>query len=481
MTILSVVFQACSSPEEKFQARLAEAQAAMDAENPAEAIVILNEVDQQTPDRLEVVEFLAFAHARNNNPSASADAFIRAHQLSPGHGEFLLFAGQAREEAGDLDQASDHYRLYVTEHYEDFTGWQALARAEEKRLRHRDALDAYLQVYRLQPSGETAAAIGTLFFQLRNVAQAHHWFTVAREKHQDGGAPALLGLLRVILTEERWERAEELVALLDKEHPGALDDSDLAMVRGELQRWRESVAEMERIREEQLAEARRREEEEKRREEEARIAREKAEEEARKQAELAAQAKAEAEAQEEEAEEPGVLAEADVLEIEVEVQVEEPPPPNPYADLIAEAQRLEEAGRYGTAARTYWQALSHEDSDPETWFNLSYAHYRARSWNDAELTALEAIRRDPENERYHLHYLNVVKETKPVRSYLRELERIHELFPRNREIVLALANTYAKSQHSRQVAVRYYQHFLQLAPNDTRRPEVEASIRRLTM
>jgi tetratricopeptide (TPR) repeat protein len=467
LTVLSFVFSACSNPDKTIEQRFTQAQEKLDEGLTEEAVTILEDLYERWPERLDVVEFLAFAHSRNNNPAAAADAFMLAYEQAPERGDLLLFAAQARTDAGDLAKAARHYRLYIADNFDDFSGWQALARLENDRGLHRDAIDAYLNVYRIRPSGMTAAELGDLFLRLNNTAQAHHWFKASLEHSGEARPIALLGLLRISLEEENWDRAEELVQRLDRDHPGALDASELAMVRGELLRWRESVAELERLRLAQAAESERREAEARAREEEERLAQEKAEAEAAEAARLAALE------QDEEETEAGVesLPLADEMVTSLD----------PFAELVAKADRFVEDGRFGSAARTYWRALSYDDSQAEIWFKLSRAHSKASAWNDAELTVLEALRRQPEREVYHLHYLNVIKETQPVRTYLRELERVQQQFPNNAEVVLALANTYARSQHSHPEAVRYYRLFLQLAPQDGRRPQVEQSIRRLTL
>src|SRR5690625_5263479 len=466
LTVLSFVLQGCSTPEERIDKQTAQAQALMDADQPDAAVALLEELRAEWPENPDIVEFLAFAHARNNNPSASADAFVAASRLDPSRSELLLYAAQAREQTGELAQAAEHYRLYITEHFDDSSAWRTLAQLESRRGNHQDAIDAFLNVYRIDPSGDTAVALGNLFLETQNTIQAYHWFDTARGKHQkEAGAGALLGLLQIAMEEENWERAEELTRLLDTEHEGELDASELSMVRGELERWKEEITERKRIEEEQIALAERLEAERKKRaEEEERLALEEAK--AREEAEKAKRLAEEAESN------PPVPE-------EIEEIIEEPIR-DPYQELLAEAANFEKNGRFGSAARTYWRALSYDDSDALVWFDLSHALYRAETWNDAELTALEALRRDPDNERYHLHYLNVIRRTHPVRSYLRELERVHEKFPRNPQVVLALAETYAHSQHSHPIAVRYYQLFLRLAPEDSRRAEVEQAIRKLS-
>src|SRR5690606_35277819 len=121
----------------------------------------------------------------------------------------------------------------------------------------------------------------------------HHWFSTALDSDGDPPAKAFLGLLRISMEEENWDRAQEIIEALDEAHPGALEVSELAETREELRRWRESIEELERLRQEQAEAAARREAERLEREEEERLAREREAEEI-EQARLAAIAEEEA-------------------------------------------------------------------------------------------------------------------------------------------------------------------------------------------
>jgi tetratricopeptide (TPR) repeat protein len=465
LTMVLFLSAACTNPDKTVEKKFAQAQEQLEAGQTEEAIGLLEELNQTYPDRLDVVEFLAFTHARNNNPRKAAEFFSEAARLAPDRSDLLLFAAQALEEAGDLDAASSHYRLYIVDNFNDFSGWRALAEVEEQRGRHRDAIDAYLNVYRIRPGDTAAVALGNLFLQLNNTAQAHHWYRTALEKRGEAAPQALLGLLRINLEEENWTRAQELITELDTRYPGQLDRTELAEARNELRRWREAREELERLRQEQVAQEQQREQERLAREEEERLAQIQAREEAER-----AEREALAQPQQAEREEP----ESDSPpETEIVQQA------SPYNDLLASARSRAAAGRRGEAIALYWEALTQQDDDATVWFELSRLQYQREDFQDAELTALEALRRDPQRESFHLHYLNVIRETHPVRAYLRELERAQDNFPHNAEIALALANTHARSFHSHAEAVRYYRLFLQLAPRDPRRQEVEATLRQL--
>ena len=451
----------CSNPDSRVEKKLSQAQQKLAQGELIEAIEILNELHQAQPGRFDVLEMLGFAQAENLEPALAADAFAQAARLAPTRSELLLYAAQAREESADFSRAADHYRVYLSGNFDDSSGWQALGRLEERRGLPHEAIEAYLHVYRLRPSSPTAADIGDLFFRLRNLAQAHHWFTIASQDPGQTPAKALFGLLRISMEEENWDRAQEWIQALDRTHPGQLESSEMALVREELTTWQASVEEIQRLQQEQAERLVRQEQENERMAEEERLERERQE---AVKAELAAA---------EEADQPPAQHPAGEEKLEV-------PAPRPEVVLLTEAAALFEVGRYGAAAQKYWSALSYDDSPAEVWFDLSRAHFHAESWNDAELTALEALRRDQTRQVYHLHYLNVIKQTQPIRTYLRELERVHQTFPANPEVVLALANTYARSQHAHPDAIRYYHLFLRLSPGDERRTEVEQSIRRLS-
>lgn len=475
VTVFLITAPGCTNPEKRVEQKLAEAEQKFAANEPAEAFATLEELHRNFPERLDIIETLAFAYARNGQPAEAADAFVKAAALDPVNGDYLMLAAQARETAGDPDRAAGHYRVHLTDHFDDDAAWNALAELEKKRGLHQNAIDAYLHVYRIRPTAATATRIGDLFFELRNLAQAHHWFTAALEQPGQPLPETLTGLLRIHMEEGDWERSQELVERLERDYPETFVSPEFAEIRTGLARWRESLEELERLRRERAELAARREAERLAREEAERIEREEAEAaaiaaaEAERQAELERRAAEEA-AAEANGEEPEEIAEEETVEDAAAA----------FARLTAEADRLFEARRYRTAAQTYWRALTHNPESAETWFDVSRAQFLGESWNDAELTALEALRREPENEAFHLHYLNVIQQTQPVRAYLRELERVHQQFPANADVVLALANTYARSLYSHQEAVRYYHRFLRLAPDDARTAEVRESIRRLT-
>lgn len=468
LAVVLFLFPGCSNPDKTVEKTLITAQAQLDAGEPQEAIRILEKLNQDFPDRLNVVEFLAFTYASNKNPAEAAAYFLAATQLAPRRSDLHLFAAQALESTNDLEGAATQYRLFIVDNFTDFAGWQALARIEQRRGNNREAIDAFLNVYRIRPSDETAVAIGDLYLQLNNTVQAHRWYDTALSKNGKAAPAALLGLLKISLEEENRDRAQELTDELDESFPGYLDSSELASVRGEFDRWRNAQEEEQRIQEEKLAESKRQEAEEKTAEEETRLARLQEEEEAMQREREALAAQAQAETPEPTVEEP------------TEPEPPSKPEPNPYRELLEKARRTADGGRSADAASFYWQALAYDDTDAQVWFELSRVQYRREAFSDAELTALEALRRNPQQENYHLHYLNVIKETQPVRTYLRELERTHEMFYSNPEIALALANTYIRGHHSQAEAIRYYRLFIQLAPADPRRDEAEKTLRKLT-
>gem|GEM_PF-6292090 len=468
--LLLLFVPACTNHEKTVERKFGQAQEKLEAGQTDEAIRILEELNHAYPDRLDVVELLAFTHARNNNPLKAARYFVEAARLAPERDDLLLFAAQAFDEAGEQDQAANQYRLYIVDNFNDASGWLALARIEERRKRHLDAIESYRNVHRIRASDDVAVAIGNLFFQLNNIAQAHHWYRTALETPGDAAPDAYLGLIRISLDEENWDKTQQLFGQLDTRFPGRVDSPELAEARAELVRWREAQKELERARLAQAAEAERREKERAAREEEERLARIRAEEE-----EAAARA---------EKERLAALAPAPIEESAPEPEAEpEPEGPSPsqlFQEFLAEARARAGAGDRSGAIAQFWQALTIDDSKANVWHELSRVQLRQGNFRDAELTALEALRREPNRESYHLHFLSVIRETHPVRSYLRELERAQDMFPANPEIALALANTYAQSHHSHAEAVRHYRQFIQLAPHDPRRPEVEKSLRNLS-
>ncbi len=460
MLVMSL-FAGCTDPDKVFEEKFEEANQKITAGEVSSGLALLETLRGERPDDPRVLEALGFAFAEAGRHAEAAEAFTAAAGADPRRPDLPLFAARSHEEAGNLEAAADQYRQYVVGRFDDVTGWQALGRVERARGHHRAATDAFLQVHRLRPSADTAVTLGELFLQLGNLAQAGQWFRQARELDPPGPAEAWLGLLIIDLEEDDRESALARMDEIEERFPGRLDEPPYAQARDEFREWRAAGEERARLAAERAAEAERREAERLAMEEEEALRLETerlAEEEARRAREEA-------------------LA---LLEREMEEATREPTVEERVAAKLQRARQFQRARAWDDALREYWEAISLDADRASLWYELSRVLLQAGRSSEAESTALEAIRRNPSREDYHLHYLNAARETQPMRVYLSELERVLAMFPSSYEITLELARAYNHGAFSQSNALRYYRRFLQIAPpTDPRREEVTRQVRRL--
>lgn len=157
----------------------------------------------------------------------------------------------------------------------------------------------------------------------------------------------------------------------------------------------------------------------------------------------------------------------------------------------SERQRADEAfdaGRFDEAAHLYLQLFADAPDDPELAHSIGRARYETGRYSDAEIFASEAVRlnrlkalteKGKLEPRYTIQYLRVVQRSQSSERFLLELNRAKEVFPKNAEITLALAETYDKKFGSRRNARLVYEEFLRLAPEHAEAPKVRAALEKL--
>lgn len=206
------------------------------------AINRLEELQQQAPTNPLVIEALAFAYAKLPDPGMAALYFDQAYQLAPDNASLALYAAQAHMDSGNPQGAADTYKKYLASNATDADAWKALARAHVDLNRKQDALNAFLESFRLsreQPTHEESALIGHLYHSVGNRAQAAKWYMQAL---RPGGAAsdrltAQLGLFDLALANQDWPRAIELMNQIEREFPGEIASGPYANARTELIRW----------------------------------------------------------------------------------------------------------------------------------------------------------------------------------------------------------------------------------------------------
>lgn len=152
--------------------------------------------------------------------------------------------------------------------------------------------------------------------------------------------------------------------------------------------------------------------------------------------------------------------------------------PENAAELLASngKQAIME-GDYPKAIRFLWDSLSINNGNAHTWFLLSHAYSKHRQHLNAESASLESMRLAPLNSRYALQYLRVAQFSKTPVRFHEELLSIYQRFPREPEIILALARSYARIRNDPANAHALYARFLAIAPDHSMAGEVEAEMR----
>ena len=124
------------------------------------------------------------------------------------------------------------------------------------------------------------------------------------------------------------------------------------------------------------------------------------------------------------------------------------------------------------AMQSYWKALELKPSDAQSWHKLSLASIEAGDLPQAEMTALEAIRRKPDHLPYTLAYLKAVQRARSGDQLMAELVKAKQKFPESAEISLALARGYDQIEGNNYNARMAYLEFLESFPSHPRSGEV---------
>lgn len=249
LTLLStlILLSGCSTPEEKKADQIKEAISLSDAGKHAEALQILNELGSQYPEDLEILRLRAQAHSAQGDFTTAAFFLEQAHIKSPENNELLYEAYKSLVAA---NQTADHLLEKLAEQSPESMSpelWIRLGQSRQQAEQTQAALDAYLKGVdpeTSKPEPETAAAIGQLFAKLGNLPQAEHWLEIAADNDDPNALTALFGLLEIKLRQKDWTGAETTIAQLDKQFPGAVENSQWKQARDELIKWRKDQEDM---------------------------------------------------------------------------------------------------------------------------------------------------------------------------------------------------------------------------------------------
>tara|TARA_B110000285_G_scaffold49800_1_gene56565 strand:+ start:2416 stop:4065 length:1650 start_codon:yes stop_codon:yes gene_type:complete len=529
------IFAGCSGPEEKRANSLNQAAQQRAAGDETAALATLEILAQAYPNDPEILQEIGDIHHELGNTAEAAFYLSAAYALAPSDVELLFQTYRAQENANQSDAAYNLLEALVAVEPDAINAqlWLRLGEFRAQAQQTQSALDAYLKGVDPEnstPSAETAVAIGTLFKQLDNLPQAERWLNIAANSDDPNALSALFGLLEIHLRNKNWTDAEIAITQLDKQFPGAVDASEWANARGELERWRSAQVAMQA---ELTKSATAKEAAAKLVADTSAAATDLTIIDAGEASSGKAQVIADMERAEAMANTPALEVEpansAATITFDPNIAIEPAEPalsydqqsegattnytvgtsdlndtiapdvviktgaaalkavpairptltPRSLEQLIADAESASMEHDYKQAIQLYWQALGRANARADIWNQLSLAYRLDGQAKNAETTALEATRLAPQEIDYTLDYLRVIQRTKKPEDFLAELETAYDRFPRSPEIALSLARGYERISGNNSSAIVLYERFIQLAPNHPLGNEAEASITRL--
>jgi Flp pilus assembly protein TadD len=148
-------------------------------------------------------------------------------------------------------------------------------------------------------------------------------------------------------------------------------------------------------------------------------------------------------------------------------------------ELLADAENATLDRDFKSAIRKYWTAIGIANNRAEVWNLLSRAYLVDGQLNNAETTALEAVRLEPRQVNYTLDYLRVAQRSQAPEDFLAELETAYARFPTSPEITLSIARGHERISQDRPTARNLYLRFIDIAPNHPLIPEAQKAVARL--
>lgn len=509
--------------DETVSAQLAEADRLVMKEELAEGIALLEEINQENPGNADVLEALALAYMRQPDPELASFYFNAALEQDPDRTGLHLYAAGARKRAGDPSGAIEHYRAYLAENPENGVTRLTLANLLLEEERFDPALDAFIAAFEAierPPRDGERFTIAELALQ-QGAMEVAEQFLEAPVQNSDKANVAAALRFRLAIAQENFERASQILSAT----PAVAAMPETAEARARLASAKESQTNKAEIAEAPADSTREREtiqtvdlgetgqasvyssgkngrpadtssdeafsEAEIINFDDTNLLTENVPDEV-KQADQSGQTEAEPEPENSTDEEisvvPGKIIPSDeevpfMTVGDVVAAARRAPPQTAATPAPSEPLSLAQQGRnaldrndFGTAVVALRQAFANNPTAADLAFDLSRAHYFRGDYVDAELFAAEALRLQPDNERYMLNQLRALRRSVPPDQFMNALLQARQRFPANADIALALARGYDSILNDAEAARSSYERFLQLAPNHPRAPEVRRRI-----
>ena len=491
-TALALFFQSgCSDPEKALAKQIQKAADRHAANESEAALKMLEALARGNPDNARILSRIGSIYEDMGDHTVAAFFLEQASLKTPEDTDLLRRACIARIASGETAGKLLERLAKKAPEAMGTRLWNELGNYYIQAGQNESALDAYLKGARAGtelPDPATATTLGKLFLQSDNDAQAEYWFTIASESEDPNALIALFGLLEIKLNQEDWLAVDRAITQLDKQFPGAVDASEWTDARIKLQRWHET---QEAIKKQAASE----------------VASSKGQSIVSSDA-VANPTHAFDIKNEDEKTKPSTVAFDPNIAIEPadpvigimenqknnqatngEASIAPPSlldseramPSAPIRDLDAilnEAEQTMLQRDFETAIQFYWQALDQARDLANIWHKLSQAYFQAGQIQNAETTALEAIRLQPREVDYTLEYLRLTQHSKKSNQFLTELETAYDRFPRNPEIAISLARAYERIAGNRPAARALYQRFLEIAPKHPLRKEASDALAR---
>ena len=452
--ILSLILAGCSSPEERFTLKLNLANENLDNGRVEQAIIILEDLKTEYPDHPEILENLAFAFIADEDYPTAGFYFKQLAGKFPDNTDYYKYSAQAWKKAGDTDSAIELYETYLLQNPQDWNTWQNIAELYLDTDQPSKAIRAYSNSSQLRFNPDLSLQAALLATSTGNLRDAEEGFVSLLEVEDPQVAQrAHLGLLDIKHKRRQWGDVETLLNTIDKIYPGAVGEAGLSKVRTDFDSWRQArIEEKKRVQEE---EERRKRLEEEQRERSRRLAA--AREAAKKKAEEAAREAAKNDTTE--------VAEVEPLPLFEESKDK----PSPALQAIREAS-IASVSNPSEAIDKLWNIINQGEDLAEAFLELSRAYYHLGQYAESEMTALEALRRDPSNVRFLLAYLETIQKNKSNAKVIAEIRKYRRKLPQNPDLLLLLARVCAEPGGDHSAARSYYDEFFKMAPNH---PEID--------
>tara|TARA_Y100000588_G_scaffold224176_1_gene238137 strand:+ start:28 stop:1539 length:1512 start_codon:yes stop_codon:yes gene_type:complete len=455
-----------------------------------EAITELEALNRRHPDSVEVIDLLGLACTSNKEYAQAARWYLQAAELKAGDPAYLLKAGECRELAGDDKEATRLYAKFKQLEPANENGWRKLFHLLVKRARKAElkatrqelesqAIETYKKHWHPTPSEKIMVA--SLHRNKGFINNAKKLLKeVASDRNSDQAAPALLELLDIDLEENNVHDAERMAQKLNKEFPGAMDESPLAgRVKNLLadiygptfaaQRidWEnQTVEKLFQLIGETTKEKPFRPGKHSPVEVEATPLGidEATEEDSATTANSSNDSETNATGHEESSDDDNTSV-ADIFL--------RPPP----TDNLAEARQAINDGNFTLAKEVLMDVINSEPDNAKARHLLSRTHLLADEAKEAEVVGREAVRLAPQNLEIRLFYLQTARP--PIltpQRFIQKLERASQDFPESLDLILLKAEHYHSEKNYNAASVLYRQ-FLQMAPlNEPRRETIQREL-----